>query len=290
MSTHIVKHNQNIFDIALQLYGSIEGIFDLLLSNPKLSMAAQLKAGDKLEYHDYFTINDGVVQNLPKNGVMNGERKVYHKEPSYPLLIIFKSEGKLPIHASQIKLSGSGVVEIDWGDNSEMETIHLTNQVATVEHFFNTNEPVKRVNVYGSCSFIVLDTSSTNMEMYPTTEIIVDEYVSCQNKQHLKGLLLFNGTYKVDLRKSYVSDLLGIGNMSLQELDLTGAIFSHIDVLDDYLEYIVANYEDRRSCTVRLTSHPSDRGMAAIRTILQEPAWNESGSWVFIINDEIYSN
>ena len=33
MNTYIVKSGQNLFDVAITLYGSIEGVFDLLISN-----------------------------------------------------------------------------------------------------------------------------------------------------------------------------------------------------------------------------------------------------------------
>ena len=35
MRTYTVRTGQNIFDVALTLYGSIEGVFDLLVSNPE---------------------------------------------------------------------------------------------------------------------------------------------------------------------------------------------------------------------------------------------------------------
>ena len=51
MAKYVVKPNQNLFDVALHLYGSIEGIFDLLISNPELNMASDLTYGQELEYH-----------------------------------------------------------------------------------------------------------------------------------------------------------------------------------------------------------------------------------------------
>ena len=57
MAQYKVQGGQNIWDIAIQLYGSIEGAFDLFMSNPKLNMTTNLKAGDILEYHEQFVIN-----------------------------------------------------------------------------------------------------------------------------------------------------------------------------------------------------------------------------------------
>lgn len=48
MAQYKVQGGQTIWDIAIQLYGSIEGAFDLFMSNPKLNMTTDLKAGDIL--------------------------------------------------------------------------------------------------------------------------------------------------------------------------------------------------------------------------------------------------
>ena len=43
MQVYKVKRNQNIFDVAVNTHGSIEGIFDLLINNPDL-----VKMGSKV--------------------------------------------------------------------------------------------------------------------------------------------------------------------------------------------------------------------------------------------------
>lgn len=66
MNTYIVKSGQNLFDVAITLYGSIEGIFDLLTSNEEwagqvpLSYETTLKAGDILNYNPDFVINNDI--------------------------------------------------------------------------------------------------------------------------------------------------------------------------------------------------------------------------------------
>ena len=57
MAIYKVKPAQNLYDVALHLYGSIEGLFDLLITNEWLSMTTELQPGMELEYHDYFVIN-----------------------------------------------------------------------------------------------------------------------------------------------------------------------------------------------------------------------------------------
>lgn len=87
----------------------------------------------------------------------------------------------------------------------------------------------------------------------------------------------------------YISDLSPIYGMNLQELNLLQVRYEDISVLDDYLQNIVSNYGERRNCTVYLDSEPSERGMNAIQTIINEDSWNESGKWKFIINDKVYT-
>ena len=76
--------------------------------------------------------------------------------------------------------------------------------------------------------------------------------------------------------------------MSLQELNLTDVYYMNDEVLDDYLVYVKEHYNDRRPCTVYLTTTPSERGFEAIDTILREPEWNISDTWKFYINNELY--
>src|SRR5574344_265254 len=81
METYKVKYGENIFDVALKLYGSIEGIFDLLISNDTsingkpLSINTLLTAGTELNYHTEFIINNDIKEWISDNSitVKNGE-------------------------------------------------------------------------------------------------------------------------------------------------------------------------------------------------------------------------
>ena len=48
MGNYRVITGQNIYDVALHLYGSIEGIVDLLVNNPDLSLETELRTGQEL--------------------------------------------------------------------------------------------------------------------------------------------------------------------------------------------------------------------------------------------------
>lgn len=289
MAIHKVTSNQNIWDIALQLYGTIEGVFDLLITNPRLNLTTDLTPGMELEYHDYFVINKDIVDNFKSNNLVpgNGQRHVYYKSVEEPMVFLLKvAEAQELV---DISVSGDGTMLIDWGDNTELEEVTLTHTMNRLQHYFDNVVDMRRIKVYGTFNILSLDLSLFHGDLFVLRPVVVDEFISRANGNALKGLFLFEGTVKVDLSKMYISDLSPIYNMSLQELNLLDVQFSDISVLDDYLVNLVENYGDRRDCTVYLNTIPTEIGMNAINTIINEPAWNEAGKWKFIINDTIYT-
>lgn len=291
MATYIVKPNQNIFDVALHLYGSIEGLFDLLISNPDLNMTSELKYGQELIYHDEFVLNESIVTEFKNRDIVpsSGARKVYFKHPDEDLIFLIGVNADMTF--TSFKVAGSGTMIIDWGDNSELEHITLTIGLRQVEHYFDNETEKRRIRIYGNTDtlkFTQLDTTGLGGALLLCKPIVVDEYVCTNRGYSLIGLSMFEGTYKLNLRSSTIDSLLPIGDMHLQELDLTNVRFMHDNVVDDYLEYVVAHYADRRPCTVYLTTEPSAIGYAAIDTILNEPEWNVSDTWKFYINNQLY--
>ena len=291
MATYTVKPNQNLFDVALHLYGNIEGLFDLLISNSELNMTTDLKYGQELVYHEEFILNESVVHEFKKQNIVpsSGARKVYFKRPNEDLIFLVGVNADMEF--TTFKASGEGTMIIDWGDNSDLEYVPLDVTLQTIEHYFNNETEKRRIRIYGNTDtlkFIQLDTTGLGGALILCKPVVVDEYVCIHQGYSLLGLSLFEGTYKIDLRWTTIGNLLPIGDMSLQELDLRGVHYLYDNVVDDYLEYIVAHHEDRRPCTVHLTTEPSERGYAAIDTILNEPEWNISDTWKFYINNQLY--
>lgn len=291
MAIYTVKPNQNLFDVALHLYGNIEGLFDLLISNPELNMTSELVYGQELVYHEDFVLNESVVSEFKKQGIVpsSGARKVYFKRPEEDLIFFVGVNADMAL--TTFKASGEGVMIIDWGDNTELEYVKLTVAMQSIEHYFDNETENRRIKIYGDTStlkFIKLDTTGLGGALILCKPVIVDEYACTNRGYSLLGLSMFEGTYKIDLHSTTIDSLLPIGDMNLQELDLTGVHFLHDNAIDDYLEYIVEHYEDRRQCTVYLTTEPSEKGYAAIDTILNEPEWNISDTWKFYINNQLY--
>lgn len=291
MATYIVKPNQNLFDVALHLYGSIEGIFDLMISNPELSMTSELSFGQELVYHEEFIINASIVNEFQKQNITpsSGSRHVYFKRPDRDLIFLIGVNVDMAL--THIKVAGEGEMLVDWGDNSNLESIILTSSVQQIEHYFDSEVEKRRIKIYGDTNtlkFTQLDTTGLGGSLLLCRPVVVDEYVCRGRGYSLTGLALLNGAYKVDLSNGIISDLLPIANMSLQELNLTDVYYMTDEVLDDYLVYVKEHYNDRRPCTVYLTTTPSERGLEAIDTILREPEWNISDTWKFYINNELY--
>lgn len=288
MATYKVQPNQNIFDISLQLYGTIEGVFDLLITNTWLDMDTDLITGQELEYHEDFVLNSSIVSSLSDDGIVpaNGERRVYYKKPIGELIAVCDVDASLSM-ASFIA-GGEGMLAVDWGDNSELSCIQLSHTNQTVSHYFDSEvEKRRRIKLYGipdSTKFTYLDITRLGGPLKTTRTMTVDEFISNSNGWSLTGLFLFDNTYKVNLQQCTISSLLPIGDMYLQELNLTEVRFTNISVLDEYLTYIVQNHGTRNGCTVYLDTEPSEVGMQAIDTILTELEWNIPTVWKFVIN------
>ena len=125
MQIYKVKNNQNIFDVALNIYGSIEGVFNLLANNPELSFSSILKEDDELYWDEGSAIYDHIVNTMKAEHIIpvNGERHVYFKETSATLRCVICVSPDSP--SITLLVSGDGSMVVDWGDNSDLENILL---------------------------------------------------------------------------------------------------------------------------------------------------------------------
>lgn len=86
MGKYVVRSGENIFDVAMNVYGGIEGVFDLLVCNQDaasqsgLSLCDTLTPGMELGYTDGFTVNQDVLNWFKDNGIIvrNGEHTYGH--------------------------------------------------------------------------------------------------------------------------------------------------------------------------------------------------------------------
>lgn len=308
MGRYRVIAGQNIFDVALHLYGSIEGIVDLMMNNPDLSLDTTLTVGQELVYTDGFVINADVVAYNAARGIVpaNGEHHVYPKYPEGQLSVEFH----LPASVLNVSCtaSGTGSLEIDWGDNSEIEKIELRNARLHLNHTFdNTIRGTRRIRWYSRAEFRTLDWSGLQPDSIFLFQPLRVEELTLQNASvSLEGLRLLDGTYSLRLSGITTADLTPLaGCRELMTLDM-GEGHLKPDEEDAFLYEIVNRYGNRRNCTVTFPVTPSgiyrepDRdpesarylpvsGMECIWVILHEESWNEGGPWKFIIEDKIYT-
>lgn len=204
--------------------------------------------------------------------------------------------------------SGTGILEIDWGDNSEIEKIELRNARLHLTHTFdNTIRGTRRIRWYSRAEFKTLDWSGLQPDSIFLFHPLRIEELALQNASvSLEGFRLLDGTYSLRLSGITTADLTPLaGCRELMTLDM-GEGHLKPDVEDAFLYEIVNRYGNRRNCTVTLPVAPSgiyrepDRdpestrylpvsGMECIWVILHEESWNEGGPWKFIIEDKIYT-
>ena len=59
METHVVSEGQDIFDVVIQKFGTLENVFDFLTDNPTLDINSPLASGDRLQINN---TNKGLVR------------------------------------------------------------------------------------------------------------------------------------------------------------------------------------------------------------------------------------
>jgi len=308
MGRYKVIAGQNIYDIALHIYGSIEGIVDLMMCNTDLSLDTTLKVGDELIYSDDFIINADVVAYNEMHGIVpsNGEHHVYPKVFTKPLSVAFSLPTQtLSVHCS---VSGVGTLEIDWGDNSDTEVVTLSDKPQLLKHIFdNKVRKRRRIRWFTNAYFKQVDWSG----LQPTSVVIlrpqpIEELTIKDATLTLDSLQMVTGIYSLNLSGLTSGNLKPLVECrELMTLNLTDARIKPT-VLDDWLIAMVERYGNRRNCEVTLTAVPTGTyqeparnadtgrynitsGMEAIWVITHEESWNEGGKWKFIINDKEYS-
>lgn len=308
MGKYGVIAGQNLYDIALHIYGSIEGVVDLMMSNTDLSLDTTLKVGDELIYSDDFVINADVVAYNEMHGIVpsNGEHHVYPKVFTKPLAVAFSLPTELL--NVQCSVSGVGALEIDWGDNSDTETVTLTDKPRTLKHTFDSKvRKRRRVRWFTDAYFKQVDWSG----LKPNSIVIlqplpIEELTIKDATLTLDSLQMVTDIYSLNLSGLTSGNLKPLVECrELMMLNLTDARIKPT-VLDEWLIAMVERYGNRRNCEVTLTAVPTGTyqeparnvdtgrynitsGMEAIWVITQEESWNEGGKWKFIINDKEYS-
>ena len=308
MGKYIVTSGQNLYDIALHIYGSIEGIVDLLIHNTSLSLTSKLTTGQEVIYTDNFIIDSSVVNYYKRNNIIpaNGERNVYYKESLLQRLLDIELRNDATF--VMFKINGVGTIDIDWGDNTPIEKISLSYTPQIISHSFDNKIPYNRViRIYGEdVRFKAIDLTDMNpIGIYVISNLYADKVILHNTGINLNFIHLLQNTYELDLSFSNLYDLMPLlSRMELMKINLSQCKIEP-EELDAYLIGLVKRHNERRACTIILDQKPSGEykepprdannvydittGMEAIYVIVNEPAWNEGGNWKFVINEQTYT-
>lgn len=307
MATYTVKVGQNIFDIALSLYGSIEGILDLFACNPNLSFDSEIKDGDNLQYTDNYYEDSTVLDYFKTHSIVPANQigNIYFKNQSQLRMVIFIDHKLSDFH---FKISGSGTINIDWGDNTPIESIDLSSTLQKISHIKN-NELFddRKISLYGDFKIYNLDFSNIPpLKIYITTPIYTESItiLGASKLENIDFLNLIDQSVliDIDLVHSKLSNLFPLINLKhAKSINLS---YSNIkqSAIDQYLISLVKNYGIRRNCTVNLYGviEPSGiyqrpesirepkTGMEAIWVIVNEHK-ESSGPWKFILTNNTYT-
>lgn len=104
MEKYTARSGENIFDIALTLCGSVEGVFMLLAANPELSVNTEIRHGMEILYEPSYILNNEVKKWLDDNGVRvrNGNHVYRHiQTPDSIMESIEAHNAKILKYASQ---------------------------------------------------------------------------------------------------------------------------------------------------------------------------------------------
>lgn len=196
MKTYITRTGQNIYDIALQLYGSLEGIMDLIVCNtslkvadfgPKalegrpLSFATSISRGIELQYHDGIVINNNIKEYINEKELIptNGEHTCNaHAFYMSRKRILINQRGDICTIAGTIQ---EGTMYIDWGDFSDVTTASKTDGDFLFEHIYKSDQS-HTVTIMGDFVMEDLDISQTNGLAYPVSVIKITKKFTNNNK------------------------------------------------------------------------------------------------------------
>lgn len=221
MAQYKVRTGQNIYDVALTLYGSVEGIFSLLASNDWLTMETKLTYGMVIEYSENLAINNDIVLWLRENNIVvkNGEHIYNHLEiedfiqqhihslhPNisnellqmspdeqnmyweslYTPRMVIQQQGQTS--TIRLILSNDTHLIIDWGDYSDPQIIEGS-QEQEVEHCYKGSGN-HLITLYGDFECKMLDFTELNGIYYPLGTIYADEFKTALHINDLNKLII----------------------------------------------------------------------------------------------------
>lgn len=287
-STYIVKKNQNIYDVAVQIYGSIEGLFDLLISNEGLTVNTDLVAGQELKYHDIFIQNQSILNTLKEEGITlaNGKVKEYIAVSYGNAQLVMAAVGTEGKEIS-IKIKGGGQITVEWGDGTYTDNNLQIVDSVTLSHTYS-DTGIYRVVVFGDSNLTALDVRGTNGSVFiqKCNESLVSY---SENRDNIKeGTIRLFGPQmrQMVLQNKVLFDTTCLEKLDLTYLDLTGATFEGNSIY----EYMLSRKENSATLSggeIHLSEIAVDTAtIEVIYDMVNDPDYGEK--WIVYVDDTVF--
>jgi len=287
METYEVKYGQTIFDVALQVYGDISGIGDLLKNNKTLNFGSVLSEGDKILYDANNAINSTVVKYFDKNNltVSNGEGYIYFKETEETIrALVFIDQELMSINW---QLSGTGTILFDWGDDTDIEAIPLSSAPKYITHSMNSlvsaNYDFRKIRIYGNFTLTTFNAEGSGIEKLFAINEFSTEHIDLSNNSKCTNIgfaSIAKDATTIKLSRIKVGDLLPlVSQEKMSNLWIDNATITQ-DTLDNYFIGLVKNYQSRPACNVRMWGNASPSGIYQKPDVLYDPQTGLEAMWV----------
>lgn len=314
-STYIATENQTIYDIAIDIHGTIDGISDILVNNPSLSVDSDVFGGMKITYTSGQTIEQNVVEQLDAMNIIptNPIRYIYPKaKPHGNIVDIYINKDSSVF--SCIQENTGYIIYADWGDNSDIEKILPSTNL--IYHQFDLTDDVslghRKIRFYiqnnknkdSVISFSFNDGENKSVVLY--NSLTSNYYIDNSKLDNIDFLRLMTNIKKITLNNVSVSSIYRLSYIeSFTELNLLSKDIRPSDI-DKLFMSIIENYGQRLPATISISVSPTGEykeptkskageyiiknGMEAVWVLVNEESWNSDYyKWKIIIDDIIYT-
>lgn len=290
MPIYKVKPGQTLYDVAVNIYGTIEGLFDLIITNSDKNMMSDLKAGDELEYHEEYILQQAIAKQIGDkkikiaNGSNNTIPSTFNEMPKI-ILKVNSSEDSISLN-----MIGQGAMIIDWGDLSP--TKEHTFEINREEHFTHNFENVDEehvVRIYGDFSLTLFQLNDCDCNVFVTRNINVGTFISDGGNIELPGISLFDGLSDIYIQGAQNLDLRQILPLKWTLLDLRTSTFSADFSLADFLQTILDGDGWDGYKILNVSSNVvDDRVLSLFSQLLASQHFNPEGESEIYIDNELY--
>lgn len=278
---YVVAGGQNIMDVVLATYGSLDGLTDFLMHNPDIDLNSNLEGGQVVLYEQANVINEVTINYFSNNNVypLNSERNVYYKESSLPLVAYILIPPSVVYVGCSIWCDGR--FEIDWGDDTDIES--FTGNV-NISHSNNSNINDNRIiRLYSADNFNKISFNNipiVDVFIFESRVIYQFDIVRSRELCSIGYCKLIKNLRDINMSGSKIADILYlIGCESIRSLNLNGCGIQKSD-LDSYFIGLVKNYQSRVIANVDVRNNGGISGIYQSPSNLSDPKSGLEAVWV----------